>query len=301
MTILNGRYNQSLEERSYITIEFLDNFRRVPFFENLVINESKKANYVKYSPLGRSSPIYSYFGSDSRQLDLTFYMTFNHIADNFSKDLGSLTTPSTQNTFSTLNRSSFFKKNVDPHIANSKSGAASFDAEIAELIQEIKIERSGPVGVLAANVAVTSLFGSQAVGASIPTANRQAELARLKVIDYIVYWVNLIRATVVNNSTDVSKGPPIVRVTHGIMYQDIPCVCLSYKIGMDESAGYDRTTLLPRRIEVSMSLVEVRHGDFGKYQMAHPIKRDNIAGWEVLIDTQGSKTMDPVAIFRGKK
>ena len=70
-------------------------------------------------------------------------------------------------------------------------------------------------------------------------------LRRLKTIDIIIYWVNIIRASLTNYSKNPVYGPPIVRLNHGIMYQDIPCICTNYDIRHNEAAGHDLRTLLP--------------------------------------------------------
>jgi hypothetical protein len=69
---------------------------------------------------------------------------------------------------------------------------------------------------------------------------------------------------------------------------------MSYKIDKDENAGYDRETLLPRRLQVSMQLAELKQGDFTKYKVNDLVKRDNIKGWEAIINKDGSMSLDPV-------
>jgi len=118
---------------------------------------------------------------------------------------------------------------------------------------------------------------------------------RNKIIDIIIYWVNIIRSSVVNNAQNPIFGPPVIRLRHGVMYQDIPCICTDYTIGWNEAAGYDVHTLLPRQLQIGMKLEEFRTGDFGVWNhnnVDNPIKRDNLAGWEsvVLGDTN---SMDP--------
>lgn len=288
MLILSSTFNQALEQRSYIALEFPDEgIFRIPFFENISISESKKANYNKYSPLGRSSPLYSYFNSDSRSFELAFSINMDHILHTLSTDLESLTFP--QRTFSgKLDRDAFFK-NFKPSskVTNAVHGAASFDKEIESLIPEL-------VATVDANR--PQLVQRAIIAAALDTFPKSVRIIKAKVIDFIVYWVNLVRCTVINKSTDTTKGPPLVRITHGILYQDVPCICLNYKIEYDENAGMDRNTMLPRKINISLSLVEVRHGDFTKYEMAKPIKRDNIVGWESVITPGGAKTLDPIRI-----
>jgi hypothetical protein len=136
-----------------------------------------------------------------------------------------------------------------------------------------------------------SVFSDEESPASLNIFNR-------KIIDVIVYWLNLIRASVVNNSTTVYQGPPIIRITHGVMYQGVPCLCNGYTIDKDDVAGLDNATLLPRIINVSLDLMELRHGNFADYEPNTPIARDNIIGWEAIIkpDSKYSVTMDPLPI-----
>jgi len=114
---------------------------------------------------------------------------------------------------------------------------------------------------------------------------------KMKIIDLIVYWSNIIRSSVINNSKNPLYGPPIIRLRHGIMYQDIPCICMSYTLEADEIAGYDLQTLLPRRFNVSMKLEETRTGDFGEFNQNDIIAKDNLAGWESVLSKP--LTMDP--------
>lgn len=114
---------------------------------------------------------------------------------------------------------------------------------------------------------------------------------RMKVLDIILFWVNMIRASVVNNAQNSIYGPPVVRLRHGIMYQDVPCLCHSYSIGWDEKAGYDLQTLFPRQIQITMKLEEFRTGDFGVFDQNDIIGKDNLAGWESVINEPNS--MDP--------
>ena len=65
-----------------------------------------------------------------------------------------------------------------------------------------------------------------------------------------------------------------------------------------EEAGYDSATMLPRRIKYSMSLEEIRAGDYQKYELGDIVKRDNVVGWEAVIDP-GVNSLDPGALNSG--
>ena len=55
--------------------------------------------------------------------------------------------------------------------------------------------------------------------------------------------------------------------------------------------GYHLETLTPRQITIDLDLAECRVGDFGKYEPATVVQRDNLAGWESVINNP--LTIDP--------
>jgi hypothetical protein len=120
--------------------------------------------------------------------------------------------------------------------------------------------------------------------------DEQSQL-RMKTLDLVMFWVNLIRSSVVNNAQNSIYGPPVVRLRHGLLYQDVPCLCQSYTLSWDEKAGYDLQTLLPRQLKITMKLVEFRTGDFGVFDQNEIIEKDNLAGWEAVLGEP--HTMDP--------
>jgi hypothetical protein len=128
---------------------------------------------------------------------------------------------------------------------------------------------------------------------SIPFSERATTTDfKFKVIDLIMYWLNIIRSSNVNHAKNPTIGPPIVRLSHGIMYQDVPCICTDFTISNEEIAGYDVDTLLPRIIKVEMKLEEVRTGDFGTGSNNYYITKDNLKGWESVLSDK-TQSMDP--------
>ena len=93
-----------------------------------------------------------------------------------------------------------------------------------------------------------------------------------------------------NRSDNTTYGPPIVRLTHGPMYANVPCLLQDYSIKVIEDAGYEAETLTPKRLEIVLNLVESRSGDFGAYRAGQAISGDNLTGWESII---GNNEMDP--------
>ena len=124
----------------------------------------------------------------------------------------------------------------------------------------------------------------------------KANNERNKYINLIVDYITAIRSTTLNNSSDPRYGPPLVRLWFGQLYENVPCICTSYSIDADVGAGYDKRTLLPRVIKVSMSLLEARNmGRYSTNKGATQVERDALAGWEYIVgsDSNPGVTLDP--------
>jgi len=125
----------------------------------------------------------------------------------------------------------------------------------------------------------------------INTGDQSENIRKLnETINLVYLWVNLIRASVMNRSDNTTFGPPIVRLTHGGMYNNVPCLLQDYSINIVEEAGYDVQTMVPKRLEISLNLVESRTGNFGKFQAGELELGDNLTGWESVIE---KNNMDP--------
>jgi hypothetical protein len=113
----------------------------------------------------------------------------------------------------------------------------------------------------------------------------------------VMYWVNLIRSSVLNNVEDPTLPPPLIRLSHGTMYRNVPCICHAYNISYDENAGYERASLLPRRVKVSMDLSEVRLNQFNSTSTLNGLEvitstiNDSLKGWESIIR---GESLDPL-------
>ena len=121
--------------------------------------------------------------------------------------------------------------------------------------------------------------------------NSEGASHRRKTLNYVMDTVASIRSSVINNSVNPQYGPPLVRLDWGIMFRDVPCVCKGYTINVNDKAGYDKKTLLPRSLDVTMALEEAR-----SLSNTNPINEgDKIVGWEVLLGTnvRPGLTMDP--------
>ena len=324
----------------------------LPFFENISINERKKARYKKYSLISRSSNLYSYLGADSRQFNLNFHLTLPHIIEGGAYLTRSIMNPTAGEVNSSYEKARFSSPDASPGEVSEKSpatrltnkyitaagmrdtahmiltqpgadkmfspeyrsylaqrfGVSLFDAFAHDTLPIASLE-GGSEPITYSMASHESDTDPLSVRLRREIRREQAlDIERLKMIDLIIYWVNIIRTCVTNNTENPLYGPPVLRLTHGIMYQNIPCICLDYKIDWEENMGYDLDTLLPRRIKIGLRLEEFRTGNFEKFiantSLSDPdrdrlnvpddakqsIAGDNLAGWEAVIS---GGTTDP--------
>lgn len=239
----------------------------IPFFENPVITESKSANYAEYDVLGRSSTLYAYTGAKSRKIKLELQYTLHHL----------LAMSVTQSRFVKMLETEEDAKKKFFDIGENNSTIKRGQA------QELHDEYRRIFGDVHGDATLLDRFED------FQQLNQQQTL---KVIDTMLFFVNVLRSSVYNNASNPLFGPPIVRLKHGTMYQDVPCIVKNYDIGGMDEAGYHLETLTPNRLKVTLTLDEIRASDFGKYERALPVSRDNLAGWESVIG-ESAGSLDP--------
>jgi len=291
-------FARKLHERSFLLFEYQGPDGQVtrchlPFLQNIVVSEQGKANLASYNLLGRAGQLFSYGGADSRKITLDFEISVLHLFHLQEKEG---LTERFKNPIKNTDRSQEILKFTSPSKANSKSHSYSKEAR---------------------NTFLLALTGADSMNESVGTrkkpfqtaADFEANLQRYnknpfdrnakrplpdyfqfengdvdKTLDLVMYWINIIRSSVLNNSENTVYGPPIVRLSHGPLYMNSPCVVEDYKISIDQSSNYEVETLLPYTIKVSMSLLESRTGNFGGYESGKLIDGDNLAGWEAILD-----------------
>jgi hypothetical protein len=279
---------RKLEDRSFLKFHFPQGEGKtpvmftLPFYENILVTETKRANLVRYEPIGRPSDLKAYTGAGARRFRVRFTLTLPHIQFE-STDI----TVDKWVTFGILEnkkeRIDEFKK-VQEQTSKTKTLGPPLPA--VPQIQRVRNAIDKFLGPLpSAEITTEEIadeFGFDIVDAYTNT----------KSISLLYWWVNLIRSSVLNNSIDPLLGPPIVRLTHGLLYENVPCVATDYAIDIDPVGGYDLKTMMPRRVIVMMNLEEVRSGDFGEFVPTGKIKGDNVTGWEAIIDP-AKGTIDP--------
>jgi len=256
-------------KNSYLELRFYNDSqggylkRFLPFLGEVTITETRKANYINYNPISRNTQIPFYTGSESRVFKVVY-----ELAPDFLRSSSVSSLPARLLSTGALT-------------GNSKTPANDKDLFFSTA-------RSGPATT--GNSQYNYLFRN--VG--VPPENQDQV-----IVKFIDYQINLLRSTVINNSVKPTYGPPLVRLNHGILYQNIPCVCLDYSLDQQYADSnkrlYGPVSKLSRyKIQLSFTLQEVRNGNFllSPFDISDSIAQDNIVGWEQIIEGQGS--LDPI-------
>ena len=264
--------DRALESKSFIRFYFHRANNKapmiftLPFLSNIQIDESQSASYSRLRPIGRIGSIPTYLGSDDRKLKLSFDLVLPHILST-GKNITQYAFQYRGTSLSTEEeRARFFPNSALTNVAQQSINGA------------MKLKQS----FLHARKHYEAL-----VGVNNLTDSQLANLQRakdLQGIDVVMWWVNLVRSAVRNNASNSQEPPPLIRLSHGIMYNDIPCICDEVRIEADQINGFDLKTMLPRVIKVRMDLTEIRLGDFTTYYPGKLVKGDNVAGWEAIIE-----------------
>ena len=295
------RRNSYLEERSHLVFVYPNATTllgpqtriRLPFYEDPQIRERKRARYATLNPIGRSSNLFAYTGADAREFTLDFNLTLPNIVEHFNQYQDYIMESGKNGQI--LDKNKFFE--LDSPLTTNVHGPKAADYEEFFLTHDSTTPNAIPNDPKALELEnAISLEGGKKLSAQ--KGSREHEQV-LRTIDLIRYWTDVIRSSCYNNTSNPTLGPPIVRLTHGILFRDLPCIVDSYNITYDNTnAGYDKATLLPRRLVISMTLKEIRAGDYGVFNVAptaRSIEHDNLAGWEVIVDEYGG-TLDPVPV-----
>ena len=275
------RIDPKIEERASIIFNFYDggDIKRValPFFENATIKESKKANYATYNPIGRSSSLFSYLGAQSREISVTFNLTTPLIVERYLKleerVNAKLTRTEIQEDYKSLFEAGNNKKSsVEDAVSTFYSvlddkETTSYNSDVSELTNALfNIDPLSPASI------ATGL-----VNAARSTIDRSG---LRKGHSAVLSLINLIRSSVVNNVDRPMDGPPIAILDYGVQYQNVPCIVQDYSIDFSDKYGYDLELMLPRVIECSLKLSEVRPSGSVASQGNKGYK---IKGWESFL------------------
>lgn len=282
------RIDPKIEERASIIFNFYDggDVKRValPFFENATIKESKKANYATYNPIGRSSSLFSYLGAQSRDISINFNLTTPVIVERYLKLEERVNAKLTRTEIQEDYKSLF-------EAGNNKKSSVEDSVTTFYSILDDKETRSydtdyaGAAATFASNLtfAPDPLNPLAGLPSQFVNANNSNQIDRSglrKGHRAVLSLINLIRASVVNNVDRPMDGPPIAILDYGVQYQNVPCIVQDYSIDFSDKYGYDLELMLPRVIECSLKLSEVRPSGSVASQGNKGYK---IKGWESFL------------------
>lgn len=283
-------FGRKLHERSFLLYEFHGSNGEVtrahmPFMSNITIKESGEANLASYNLLGRAGQLFSYGGSNSRKFDLSFEINFLHLMH--LQETEGFTDRLTR-TIKNTDRRTELRRFTDPKGANPVAAESYGIKHKKQFFELLEGSTKKEIKARVFNQFFIDLF-ADVDKRYLTDARRTASLygnskESLKSVDLAMYWINLIRSSTLNNSTNTVYGPPIVRLNHGPMYMNSPCLVMDYSISVDAVSNYDVETLFPYTIKVNMTMVESRTGDFGDYVKGDLVKGDNLTGWESIVD-----------------
>tara|TARA_R100000458_G_C8265799_1_gene240854 strand:- start:906 stop:2042 length:1137 start_codon:yes stop_codon:yes gene_type:complete len=291
--------NQAIERRgglrfNYAPLSDSANGRThwLPFFENPTIVESRKSNYAKTNIFLRNEPVRLYTGSDARKFKVDIHYSLVHMASMIS-------TPQMFNLFS-----------------NNPGGQGSLTNDEIEAIKGYLLDTlrrdTGSLGDLPINQANLDYInrsnvldgpfggglGGQPAGFvnKIPTdfwnygvlhiMRTSNQWQRLHSLLHFI--INDIRNSVMSTASQPVKGPPIVDLKWGTMYDFVPCIVTDYRLQPVEDAGYDTKSLTAQRLRVSLSLEEFRNINGNLW--GNPEVGGDLPGWDSVLDLG---TMDP--------
>tara|TARA_R100001460_G_C3540086_1_gene174364 strand:+ start:201 stop:1322 length:1122 start_codon:yes stop_codon:yes gene_type:complete len=295
----------------------------IPFLENPSISEKGQANLNSYNLTGRAGQLFSYGGAQSRSLSVTFQITLIHLME-MAEELDEKFKQLFKVFFSERTAAKEGFKLVDeaeteirgalaPGPNMLAAGPEGLLGPLTETLVESgktaalreslndglsvseKVDQDhadvhrkyyrGLIGQLTQTNLADSLsldglndwLGLASSDDNIATVN--------KTLNLFIFYINLIRGSVLNNSRNPLYGPPVIRLSHGTMYNNVPCLLRSYNINIENEAGYDVQTVTPKRVSISLDLVENRAGNFGNFKAGDTFDGDNITGWESVIET----------------
>jgi hypothetical protein len=313
--------SRKLAERSYLYFKYPSKDKSLefylPFMENIEVSESQRPNYATYDLIGRAGSLYAYLGSKSREMTLKFNITLPNIVDYIHNvGLSNMFADNFREVVLGINKSEerakFLKSGSREGIYNSNYYKFNYYRQGKEDIQQLDSSfvdaTDRKSGVRSIFESVASFFDvSQSKGLNkdffglLQNNGSDQKKGFLDIdtgqaVNYLMMWVNIIRTSVINNSTQTQYGPPTVYLNHGTMYNNIPCVCTNYTVRIANNAGYELLSLAPRQVEVTMNLSETRVGNFDKYIPFTQANGENLTGWESVIEevaNGGQGTMDP--------
>jgi len=289
--------NQALEKRGGIRFNYAPTNRVptstvvwIPFYENPTIVESRKANYASKKILLRNEPVRLYTGSEARRFKVDIHYSLIHMAAMVSKeDMFDIFTPRGFDYTDILAIAMYLRDTVGRD-TGTLGDASKVNATLFQQAYDRGHSTEGPWG--------PNRWWKD------PSNPREGaaywSFALLWVMRCLPNWVkhhqilqkvvNNIRSAVIGTQQMPVKGPPIVELKWGTMYNFTPCIITDYKIQPVENAGYDAKSLTAQRLKVSLSLEEMRNINGNLW--GDPEIGGDLPGWDSIMQLG---TIDPLS------
>lgn len=274
------KIDSHLEDRAFLDFTFFDGYynqvdKRLDFAENVRIRETAASRLTTYQPVGRNGSVYVHLGSDSRKFSLDFNITLPHILLNTQIEPDGL---------SPLQRYEKKKEIRDQYVQDLTGSGISQGTDGKDMKSYIRTIDALFTGYLDDQEKLASV--ANLLGGSVFSVFNSGDEYRIEALAKVMFWMNLIRSSTMTHSGRPHYGPPLVRLNHGIVYQNVPCIVNNYSINIDGEAGYDNKTLMPRLIKVSLNLSEVRVSSTKDFTPVGkgPAEFDREVGWDTVVD-----------------
>lgn len=248
---------------------------KLGFMENVRIQESQQSRLTTYQPIGRNGNTFIHMGSDSRKFTLSFNLTLPNIIQ--------YTRPITYNARKNYERKKALRESYQKGEKGDGKEAKDVKTNFNQYIGLVDQMFAGYLDDQEKGLTLLKSLSENSFDL-LGMLSSSGDDTRVKAVGKVLQWLNLIRSSTLNYSSKPQYGPPLIRLTHGIVYQNVPCIATNYSITVDGEAGYDNRTLLPRVIKVTMNLSEVRVSSDKRFDPAGntPEQYDADVGWEVI-------------------
>lgn len=288
--------NQALEKRAGIRFNYAPvqgepgtddyNYRQtrkvwIPFFENPQISESRKANYASKKILLRNEPVRLYTGSEARKIKIDIHYSLIHMASMIGQQ--DITDMFSVNDTTSYDDATAIAAYLGDTLKRD-TGATSVPGNDPALVREAYDRGHTSEGPWGPNRWWKDPQQNHSEGSNYwnfalmwVMRNTPKWVNHHKIMQKVI---NNIRSAVIGTQQMPVKGPPIVELKWGTMYNFTPCIVTDYKIQPVENAGYDTKSLTAQRLKVSLSLEEVRNINGNLW--GNPEVGGDLPGWDSI-------------------
>lgn len=254
---------------------------QLPFFENPKISESRSAVYASHTIVNQNEPYRLWTSAKPTKLSLSFSITLPHLMTFATEHMKIIYNRILQTTYFKYDTFKFIEEKIKSFYPSDPptdvSALSDYGKDRYELTHTILKD-------------VLFEVGSATDGLTNPTFKSQAIIYSLYIINLIRSSVigssnmSVHQDHVMNNDDDFTYDvppsnntgtwdsppnefittttkpsnkylpPPVIYLTHGALYQEAPFIATGYSINFDGKKGYEELSLLPRVINIKLTL-----------------------------------------------